>query len=363
MLTKYDELLCHQIVSTFDHVDTSARQWTERVILHTHDRAGKLHMSNGFGIYRNRNIIDAFTCCTIDGRMQYNVRASRELRTKPDEVSAGPFSYEVIEPLRKVRYSLGENPYDLSYDLEFDGIMPCHEEDMQFFRFRGRTEEHVLRYDQAGRARGWIRAGGERLDLDTERFYVERDHSWGLRRDGVPEVGVQPGEIPEGYLYSWAVMQFPSFGASYHIRELWDGTQILSSGGVFRPYGSDKEEQRVTRVEHEFTFLPERRKMKSGRVFLYPTEGPRIEISMRPLAFACLKPGGYFGHKGFVHGQWMGENWSDGYTLDLADAAVMNDVSFLDNTSVELHCGNEVGYGVLELVVTGKYPRYGYQGY
>ena len=51
MLTKYDELMCHQIVATFDHVDTSARHWTERVILHTHDDSGKLHMSNGFGLY------------------------------------------------------------------------------------------------------------------------------------------------------------------------------------------------------------------------------------------------------------------------------------------------------------------------
>jgi hypothetical protein len=30
MLSKYDEFLCHQIVSTFDHVDTSALQRTER---------------------------------------------------------------------------------------------------------------------------------------------------------------------------------------------------------------------------------------------------------------------------------------------------------------------------------------------
>jgi len=363
MLTKYDEMLCHQIASTFDHVDTSARHWTERVILHTHDRAGKLHMSNGFGIYRNRNIIDAFACCTIDGKTQHNVRASRELRSAPDEVTAGPFSYEVIEPLRKVRYALADNEHGLSYDLEFDGVMPCHEEDLQFFRFRGRVEEHVLRYDQVGRARGWIRAGGKKIDLDPERFYVERDHSWGLRRDGVPEVGTQPGEIPEGYLYSWAVMQFPSFGASYHIRELWDGTQILSSGGLFYPYGSDKDETRVTKVEHAFEFQPDRRKMTAGRVMLNTVTGARFEISMRPLSYACLKAGGYFGHRGFVHGQWMGESWSDGYLLDLADPAVLDDVSFLDNTSIEVRCGNEVGYGVLELVVTGKYPRYGYQGY
>jgi hypothetical protein len=91
MLTKYDEFLCHQTVSTFDHPKTSARQWTERVILHTHDATGKLHMSNGFGIYRNRNIMDAFACCTIDGKIQHNVRASRELLSRPDDVVVGKY--------------------------------------------------------------------------------------------------------------------------------------------------------------------------------------------------------------------------------------------------------------------------------
>ncbi len=363
MITRYDELMCHQIVSTFDHVKASARQWTERIIIHTHDTEGKLHMSNGIGIYRNRNIIDAFACCTIDGVTQHNVRASRELRQKPDEVTVGPFGYEVIEPMKQVRYLLSDAGYGLSYDLVFDAVMPPHEEDTQFFRVRGRVEEHVIRYDQVGRASGWIKAGDREYKLDKSSFYVERDHSWGIRRDGVPETGVQPGDIPEGYLYSWAVMQFPSFGAVYHIRELWDGTQILSSGGIFYPYDSGREERRAGRIKHEFSFQPDRRKLESGRVKLHLLDGETIEISIQPLSCACLKAGGYFGHHGFVHGQWMGESWQDGYALDLTDKTILDDVSFLDNTSCELRCGDEVGYGVLELVVTGKYPRYGYSGY
>jgi len=278
-------------------------------------------------------------------------------------VTAGPFAYEVIEPLHKVRYRLEDAGYDLSYDLEFEGTMPCHEEDVQFFRVRGRLEEHVIRYDQVGRASGWIRAGGRTTELHQAEFYVERDHSWGLRRDGLPEMGIQPGEIPEGYLYSWAVMQFPSFGVTYHIRELWDGTQILSSGGVFYPYESARRECRAVGIEHEFKFMPDRRKMTSGQIRIRLEDGGAVEIALRPLAFACLKAGGYFGHNGFVHGQWMGEDWSDGYDLDLTDRAVLDEVSFLDNTSCELRCGDEVGYGVLELVVVGKYPRYGYHGY
>ncbi len=102
-------------------------------------------------------------------------------------------------------------------------------------------------------------------------------------------------------------------------------------------------------------------------VFIEPgsggSEGDRTEILLKPLSYACLKAGGYFGYRGFVHGQWFGADWMDGFKLDLTDNNVLNEVAFLDDTSCELRCGDEVGYGVLELVVSGKYPRYGYQGY
>ena len=31
MLTKFDELTCHQFVSTFDHPSSSDRAWTEKM--------------------------------------------------------------------------------------------------------------------------------------------------------------------------------------------------------------------------------------------------------------------------------------------------------------------------------------------
>ena len=87
----------------------------------------------------------------------------------------------------------------------------------------------------------------------------------------------------------------------------------------------------------------------------------KTEISFEPTGYARLKAG-YSGYRD-RHGQWFGGDWMDGFKLDLTDKEVLKDVSFLDDTSCELRCGNEVGYGVLELVVTGKFPRYGYQAY
>jgi len=84
---------------------------------------------------------------------------------------------------------------------------------------------------------------------------------------------------------------------------------------------------------------------------------------MRPLSVCYLKAGGYFGYQGFAHGLWMGPYFIDSVKLDLTDPNVVREVSFLDDFMCEMRCGNDIGYGIVELVVIGKYPKYGYQGY
>jgi hypothetical protein len=364
MLTKYDEFLCHQIVATFDSVETSAREWTERVWFSAHDTTGKCQFVAGLGVYYNRNIIDAFACFVVDGKTQYSVRASRELRPQIDEVRVGPFSYEVVEPLKKVRVTLADNEYGLSYEIDFDATMSAHEEEPQLARFRGRVEENVVRYFQVGRPTGWIKAEGETYRVDSDGWRAERDHSWGVRRGGgVPETGVQPGDIPEGYLYNMIVAQFDNWGATYHTRETWEEKSRHFSGGVFYPIESGRDELLVTRAEHNFKFRPDIRQVSGGGVVLHVEDGTKLEISVRPLSVCYIKAGGYFGYRGFTHGLWMGTYFIDGFKLDLTDPAIIQGLSFIDDVMCEMRCGNEVGYGIVEMVVVGKYPRYGYHGY
>ena len=120
MLTKYDEFLCHQNVSTFNTVGTSAREWTERVWFSVHDISGKYQLIAGFGYYPNRNVMDAFGCLVVDNKTQHAVRASRELRPRIDDVRVGPLSYEIVDPLNAVRFALDDNEYDLSFDAEVE---------------------------------------------------------------------------------------------------------------------------------------------------------------------------------------------------------------------------------------------------
>jgi hypothetical protein len=364
MLTKYDEMICHQIVSAFDRVDTSAREWTERIWFSVHDTSGKSHLVAGFGYYPNRNIMDAFTCFAVEGTTQYAVRASRELRPQIDEVTVGPFSYDIVDALKKVRCALDENEYGLSYEIDFVASMPPHEEQPQFAVSSGRVMENVARYVQVGKPSGWIKAEGETYKINTDEWRAERDHSWGIRRGGgVPETGVQPGEIPTGYLFSMGILQFDKWGATYHLREDWDGKGLHFSGGLFYPYAGGKEELRLTSISHDFQFHPDMRQLKSGQLALNATDGSTIEVSLSPRSVCYLKAGGYFGYEGFTHGLWMNPYFIDGLKLDLTDTDTLKGVSFLDDVMCELRCGDEVGYGIIELVVIGKYPKYGYQGY
>lgn len=364
MLTRYDEFLCHQTVDTFDSVHTSAREWTERVWFSVHDTTGRYQLVAGFGMYPNRNIMDAFACFVVEGTTQYCVRASRELRPGMDEVRVGPFSYEVLEPLRIVRFSLAENDFGLSFQLDIRGTVLTHEEEAQRAVFRGRVTENVRRYVQTGRPSGWIRAAENEVAVDESGWRAERDHSWGIRRGGgVPETGVQPGEVPQGYLYNFLIAQFDTWAVTYHTREDWDSRVLAFSGGILYPPGSPEAVRRFDSVDHRYTFKKDVRHINGGTLLFDAGEGRKLEMSVKPLSTCYIRAGGYFGFRGFTHGLWMGQSFIDGFTLDLTDPAVLREVSFLEDFMCEVRCGDEIGYGIVELVLIGKYPKYGYLSY
>jgi hypothetical protein len=375
MLTKYDELFCHQAVSTFDRPGTSAREWTERAWMMAHDIEGNFHLAAGFGYYPNRNVMDAYTCVTIGGHTQYTVRASRELRPDIDKFQVGPFTYENIEPLKKVRFKLDENDFGISYDIEAEGISPPHEEDPgQFQISRGRLKEHIKRFVQSGRPRGWIKTEETTCQVEGNQWVSERDRSWGVRIAGAEllETGVQPHERQIGQLFNFALMQFEDWGASFHIREIWDDELGIArpwhfSGDLFYPYGIEKKKLDLVRVEHDYRFnddKPEqKRRFDGGNVVLQAIDGTKKEVSIRPISICYQSPGGYGGYyKGFIHGLWMGPYWIDGHKLDLTDPKTMSEIWGYVDYGSEFRCGDQVGYGTTEISVTGKYPRYGYEG-
>ncbi|MBK5517763.1 hypothetical protein JFT80_10580 [Pseudomonas sp. TH10] len=50
----------------------------------------------------------------------------------PDDVDVSPMSYEVLEPLKRVRVSLAANEAQpIAFEVELEGIVPCFVEDRE----------------------------------------------------------------------------------------------------------------------------------------------------------------------------------------------------------------------------------------
>jgi hypothetical protein len=79
MLTKWDELMCHQLPATMEHVHTDNPQWAERIYVRVYNvRDQDTIFGFGVGQYPNNKIQDGFATIWHQDK-QYNFRASRTL--------------------------------------------------------------------------------------------------------------------------------------------------------------------------------------------------------------------------------------------------------------------------------------------
>ncbi|HOX45093.1 MAG TPA: hypothetical protein PK668_15945 [Myxococcota bacterium] len=366
MLTKYDELTCHQAPTTFDHVGTSDRAWTEKLWMNIHDTQGAMVLALGFGVYPNRNVQDGYACLNLGNRVQTNLRLSRELRPRLDELSVGPLTWEVLEPYRRIRARLAENPMGLAFELEFLGRFQAGEEQPHFGRSRGRVFVNHCRYAQLGRAQGWVRLGDQRIELDPSRHYAQRDHSWGIRMGvGAPEQGVQAQDIDtfSHMLINWATLQFEDRALNAYLIEKADGRVERLTGKLCWPLGDPRPPAELTAFEHDWVYHPGSARMQGGQARLAFEDGTRLAIDTRELTSMYLRGGGYVGVKGFTHGSWQGPDWSDGERWEVGTPAVADEVHGLDDTVVECHAGGQLGYGIVENMILGPFPRYGFESF
>ena len=103
-----DESFGHQIVETHARVAQVDRSWTEKVCAMAAARDGSLQVALGVGKYTNRNVLDGYVGLSR-GAEQVTVRGSRRLFPDPEVSAVGPIRYEVLEPMKRVRFSLEAN--------------------------------------------------------------------------------------------------------------------------------------------------------------------------------------------------------------------------------------------------------------
>lgn len=297
----------------------------------------------------------------IDGKRQYNLRASREFRPVTDDVRVGPLSYHVIEGMKKVTWILEENEYGHSWEVVFDATMPPQEEVPQYARKRGRVIENISRYAQTGRASGWLKVGGKRHEIRTDQWYAHRDHSWGVRWQHnlyTEAQGFQPPEQLRGFMGDWHIFQFDNWAVCSSLREDHEGKVLDFTGSLIYRIGDHQEEIRLVGEEHDFQLVEGTRLLAGATITALTEQGERKEIEIRPISMIYLQAAGYWPYKGFRLGRWMGQNWSDGEVLDTTDPTSMQDVSAAPTFVVECRCGDERGYGMIQFGIYGQHPKY-----
>lgn len=372
-LVPADETLNHQITDTFATVAQTDRAWTEKICAQASAKDGSLQLALGLGKYTNRGVMDAYAGVSR-GVEQWTVRASRALAPEPEPTSVGPIHYEVLQPLRTIRFALEANDAQpIAFEWVFEGVAPPFLEAAEQHRSRDgyRLDADIVRYHQSGVARGWAEVDGERVELDDTAWTSTRDHSWGVRYGvGAPVDDVAPVRQPAQVqsIVNWAPItcERPD-GTRYAIHwyyqrhALGDWQRVEFQGGVEHP---DGRKEPFVAVEPSYEVDPVNRRLRRAHLPMVMSDG-----STRPLTVEVIGDTGfhlgaglYFGLDGHFHGQYRGALHVEGeYVADCTTYEAATRLHQLrDNiVRVEDPVGGGVGYGEVQCMFVGPHPDLG----
>lgn len=362
-----DETLTHQIVDTFATVAQTDYAWTEKIWASIAKTDGSLQVDFGIGKYHNRGIIDGFGGVSR-GREQWTVRGSRELVDAPEDVSIGPIHYEIIEPLKQVRFRLEPNDTQpISFDIVLSAVTPPFFEKRNLVRNRrtGRVDVDVIRYHQGGWASGTVTVDGETHEVNPEEWFGFRDHSWGVRQAiGEPLVDLIPEQRPPsggrgGMKWTPAFFQRPD--GTYYETALFviEGAWEYSSAYLNEADGTQLP---VRTVKPRISYDTRTRYVKGGELELTMETGERRVIEVEALGQSgfLLKTAGYGAWAGHKHGAWKGPLHIDGeYIADCSDDEHLRTLGQFRDTPVRVRDGDAVGYGIMESLIGGVWPELG----
>ncbi len=368
-----DEGFHHQIADTFAIVGPSDPAWTEKVCAMAMARDGSIQLGFGMGKYTNRNVIDGYGAVSR-GKQQWTVRASRAIAGDPERTGVSPLRYEVLEPLRVVRFALDANDVlPVSFEWTFEAALPPAMEDRTVHQDGYRTSADLVRYHQIGVGTGWVEVEGERTELGSGGCVSTRDHSWGVRYG----VGVPPPDVPEvdalaglGFQMVWCPLLFERddgtrYGMLLHFQIVTaSGLGVVHKivmGGVEHPDGTHEP---WLDLAPELVYDPANRRLRGGVLRATTGDGVTRELEIEVLDDTGIQLGAglYFGFDGHHHGEWRGEHHVDGeHFADCANPESARRLHQIRDTVLRVTdpVGGGVGLGNCQPIITGGHPELG----
>jgi hypothetical protein len=320
-------------------------------------------------IYPNRRILDCGFSIVRDGE-QHAFHASRRAPDDPSETQVGPFSIEILEPMRRVRVRLAPNETGIECDLTFTARTACVEEGRQTTRRDGRIFMDATRFAQFGRWQGEIRYDGQRVEIEPARVFGTKDRSWGLRPVGEPETGGAPSSSLPQIFFLWAPTHWKDHCTHFGLFDEANGRSWHQDGMIVPAYETPEEIPGVVdpgvrpmrRLEHRIQYIPGTRRAGSAEISLVDHDDQRIDMQLEPLLCFRMKGIGYT-HPEWGHGFWKGELALAGESWKCSELEPMA----LENQHIQQVMrvtrsdSDEVGIGVLEQIAFGPHAGYGFK--
>ncbi len=193
-LSPIDDFMIHQTIDPIRIMMASDPKAYERYWMVAHDVESSVLVATGCSFYPNLDRAEAYAIVNHNG-IHRTVRAFRPLGVDRMDMRFGPIAPEVIEGLRRWRFVLEPNEWDISFELDFTDTT------RQVFREptlpidrgypRGRRPDVTTGFESFGDVSGWVEVAGERIDIAPGSGRGTRDRHWGVGRGvGGPELAM-----------------------------------------------------------------------------------------------------------------------------------------------------------------------------
>ena len=298
--------------------------------------------------------------------------AHGRLEPEPDLTVIGPIRYEVVEPLRKVRFVLEPNDRQpIAFNWLFEAAVPPHMEERNHLRTHYRVASELVRYHQTGVCSGWVEVDGKRTEMTPETWVTTRDHSWGVRYDvGKPMTDVHVADPFRGgtyeFLWSPVLMQrgdgtrYALF-LSYGIFAAPGFSQRTINGGIEHP---DGRFEKFADIAPSVQYDPRNRRLRKGHLDCTLLDGTRRRIEIEAISETGfhLGAGLYFGFDGHHHGEWRGDLHVDGERIeDCSTPENARRLHQIRDTVIFVRdpVGGGEGVGNAQPIIIGAHPERG----
>ena len=385
-LTQLDEYPRHQTLDTFSVVLSDSAQWSDGSWICVGDPEGRCHLITAIRLYPNTNVMDAYAIVSLDDGRQYNLRSSRRLRPRIDDLDCGPLWMEIVEGLRTLRIGARPNESGIEFDVLWEGASPVWDEAPAVRKYEdGRIVRARSNYMQVGHVSGSITVNGRRFEVGPE-WIGARDHSWGVGDTGtanMPPVAAPSGPVGPNGAYAgaslrhfglrhWGWARLPDRTFIYNFHHAADGTMNPSRARVDHAIDSGREGWDARSIEvAEVEFVDGMRRQSSAVLHFTRPDGQvdRFRVTTRSKP-TYMQGGGYWDgfHDGRGRGVYRGEEvvehdvWDvshptivrdlDGNVLPQRNGAWAQAAAWFENLDDPTECGP----GELEAVIGGPYP-------